>query len=230
MHNALVEAILASRCHVIVTMRTKTDYLHERDERTGKTVIRKVGLAPIQKSEMEYEFDVAADMDLDHNLIVSKTRCPALDGVVINRPGAEFAATVRAWLMDGTPADGSAESRQASVAQPPPVPVPTPPPAPPPPRPTPAPRKASGHGNGNGGGANSGGNGGAFRQGIEALIARYAAAQNLEALDALDAHVAGLPRPIREAPQVQGAARQARQILTAQTAATADAGPQEVAA
>ena len=41
-HNALVDAILHSPCHVIATMRAKTEYLVEKDERTGKSGPRKV--------------------------------------------------------------------------------------------------------------------------------------------------------------------------------------------
>src|SRR5690606_36186079 len=72
LHNALVDAMLQSRLHLIVTMRAKIEYIVEKDERTGKSVPRKVGLAPIQRDGLEYEFDVVADMDLDNTLIVSK--------------------------------------------------------------------------------------------------------------------------------------------------------------
>jgi len=100
LHNKLIEAILGSSCHVIATMRAKTEYVQEKNE-NGKTTIKKVGLAPIQRDGMEYEFDVTADMDLDHNFIVSKTRCSALDGAVIRKPDRELAATWYQWLTSG---------------------------------------------------------------------------------------------------------------------------------
>lgn len=102
LHNALVEAILAARMHVIVTMRAKMEYVLEINDK-GKQVPRKVGLAPIQREGLEYEFDVVADMDLDNNMIVTKTRCPALSGAVIPKPGEEVANILRAWLTDGAP-------------------------------------------------------------------------------------------------------------------------------
>lgn len=102
LHNKLVDAMLACRCHLIATMRSKTEYVQEKDDR-GKTVIRKVGLAPIQRDGLEYEFDVVADLDIDNNLIVSKTRCPDLHGAVIPKAGQEIAETLRAWLTDGAP-------------------------------------------------------------------------------------------------------------------------------
>lgn len=110
LHNALVDAMLQSRLHLIVTMRAKTEYIVEKDERTGKSVPRKVGLAPIQRDGLEYEFDVVADMDLDNTLIVSKSRCEALSGAVIPKPGEEVADTLKAWLTDGAPIRNTKES------------------------------------------------------------------------------------------------------------------------
>jgi hypothetical protein len=103
LHNQMVDAILRAPLHVIATMRAKTDYVQEKDERTGRTQIRKVGLAPVQRDGLEYEFDVVADIDIEHNLIVTKTRCRALDGAVIAKPGADVAATLKAWLTTGAP-------------------------------------------------------------------------------------------------------------------------------
>lgn len=101
-HNALVDAMLASPCHLIVTMRAKTEYVMETNSR-GKQEPRKIGLAPIQRDGMEYEFDVVGDITLDHELIISKTRCPAFDGKVIRLPGAPFGQSVAEWLSDGAP-------------------------------------------------------------------------------------------------------------------------------
>lgn len=100
LHNKLIEAILSSPCHLVATMRAKTEYVQEKDG-NGKTVIRKVGLAPVQRDGMEYEFDVTADMDWEHNFIVSKTRCSALDGAVIRKPGRELAEAFYRWLTSG---------------------------------------------------------------------------------------------------------------------------------
>lgn len=101
-HNKLVDAILQSKMHVIVTMRAKTEYVMEEDK-NGKKVPRKVGMAPVQRDGMEYEFDVVADMDWDHNMVVSKTRCDDLDEKVFRKPGADVAAILRSWLTDGAP-------------------------------------------------------------------------------------------------------------------------------
>jgi len=102
MHNALVNAILTANCHVIATMRAKTEYIIEKDS-NGKSAPRKVGLAPVQRDGLEYEFDVVADMDLDNNMIVSKSRCPALTGQVIAKPGSEVAQILLDWAGSGEP-------------------------------------------------------------------------------------------------------------------------------
>jgi hypothetical protein len=100
-HNKLVDALVRCKCHLIVTMRSKMEYVLDRDEKTGRTAPRKVGMAPVQRDGLEYEFDIAGDIDLDHNWVITKTRCSALDGMVVNRPGAQIAQQIKAWLADG---------------------------------------------------------------------------------------------------------------------------------
>ncbi|MFN8565199.1 MAG: ATP-binding protein [Anaerolineae bacterium] len=102
LHNQLVEALLAVPLHLITTMRSKTEYVLERDER-GKMTPRKVGLAPVQREGMEYEFDVVAEMDMTNTLVITKTRIPRLTGKVIPSPGAALGETLKAWLMEGAP-------------------------------------------------------------------------------------------------------------------------------
>jgi hypothetical protein len=117
-HNALIDAIIGARLHVIATMRSKTDYVQEKDERTGRTVVRKVGMAPVQRDGMEYEFDLVADLDQDNNMIVSKSRCPSMTGEVVRRAGAEVAEKLVAWLSDGEPETAKptvAKSKPASI-------------------------------------------------------------------------------------------------------------------
>jgi hypothetical protein len=103
-HREMVEAILASPAHVIVTMRSKMEYvMEESTNRAGKKVMvpKKVGMAPIQRQGMEYEFDIVCDLDIDHMLKVSKTRCPEIDGMHVSKPGPEFMTPVIRWLNEG---------------------------------------------------------------------------------------------------------------------------------
>jgi len=78
-HNSLVEALLASPCHIIATMRVKTEYVMETNER-GKQVPRKVGMQPVQRDGMEYEFTVALDIDANHKAQASKDRTTMFEG------------------------------------------------------------------------------------------------------------------------------------------------------
>ncbi len=118
-HNELIDAILKSRMHIIATMRTKTAHVQEKDERTGKTVIRKMGMETIQRDGFEYEFTMVIDLDLEHNGVVSKSRCASLADRVMLKPGEDFGREFAAWLNDGAPAPQSA-----------PAPAPLPEPAP----------------------------------------------------------------------------------------------------
>jgi hypothetical protein len=53
----------------------------------AKKTVKKLGMAPIQRQGMEYEFDIVADMDIDHNMIVSKSRCFAVAAAVRRSQG-----------------------------------------------------------------------------------------------------------------------------------------------
>lgn len=100
-HNQLINAMLQSKCHVIATMRSKTEYVLQEDDR-GKKVPKKIGMAPVQRAGMEYEFDVVVDMDLEHRGIVAKTRCYALKDGVFMEPGeADLGKTFAEWLNSG---------------------------------------------------------------------------------------------------------------------------------
>lgn len=79
-HNQLVDAILASSCHVIVSMRTKTGY--EIISENGKTKVSKVGLAPVQREGLEYEFTCVLDLSVEgHVATASKDRTGLFDGI-----------------------------------------------------------------------------------------------------------------------------------------------------
>lgn len=97
----LVDAMLQSPCHIIATMRSKMDYVQEKDEKTGKTIIRKVGMAPVQRQGMEYEFTIVGDMDVDHNLMITKSRCDIMADAVENKPAAKFWQKLLDWLNSG---------------------------------------------------------------------------------------------------------------------------------
>lgn len=99
--NQLIDALTRSPMHIIVTMRSKTEYVIEQVN--GKSAPRKVGMAPVQRADIEYEFDVYGEMTVENTLVVQKSRCSDLSGQVIEKPGPEVAAILDAWLA-GEPA------------------------------------------------------------------------------------------------------------------------------
>lgn len=101
MQNALVERLLSCKLHLIVTMRTKMEFVQEKDPVTGKTTVRKIGMQPVQRDGVEYEFDVICDIDQQHTLTVAKTRIDELDHVVIEKAGVAFGARIKTWLDSG---------------------------------------------------------------------------------------------------------------------------------
>lgn len=107
-YKELVRTILSVPAHVIVTMRAKQSYEKEQDER-GKTVVKKVGLAPEMRDNFQYELDIEGMINMDHQLVIGKNRCDGLDGKIFNKPGKEFADIVLAWLNDGAPAAAKPE-------------------------------------------------------------------------------------------------------------------------
>lgn len=116
-HNRLVDALVQAKLHLIVTMRVKTEYVVEKSD-GGKSVPRKIGLAPVQRDGLEYEFDVVGDLSPEHDLAITKSRCPAIADLVVARPGAELAESLRAWL-DGAAVEASdgEDAAEAEVAE-----------------------------------------------------------------------------------------------------------------
>lgn len=97
LHRALIDKMLSANCHIIATMRSKMAYLRDTDDR-GKTTIRKVGLAPVQRQGMEYEFDILAEMHHDHRIVIGDTRCPTVDGKTQMKPDAAWFQPILDWL------------------------------------------------------------------------------------------------------------------------------------
>lgn len=96
--NMLINALLSLDCHVIVTMRTKMAYAMEVNER-GKTVPVKVGLAPVQRENAEYEFDLAFNIARNHVASVSKdtTFLDSWTGIITSELGEK----IHKWLAEG---------------------------------------------------------------------------------------------------------------------------------
>lgn len=116
MHRRMIDAILTSPAHVICTMRSKTEYVLETDS-NGKQVPKKVGMAPVQRAGMEYEFDIYLSMDWSHIATVTKSRCRAVDGQIFAKPSAAFVHQIQSWLEAGEVAELPPPPARISDAQ-----------------------------------------------------------------------------------------------------------------
>ena len=115
-HNALVDAILGAPIHVICTLRSKVEYVVENVG--GRNQVRKVGLQPVQRDGLEYEFTVVGDVTQDHDLVVTKTRALFLKDAVIKEAGEELGKRLAAWLSDGAPAPVESPATPATAVSP----------------------------------------------------------------------------------------------------------------
>ena len=118
-----VDAMLRSPCHVIATMRSKTAWvLEDKQTRSGGTVKapRRIGMAPVQRPGIEYEFTTLLDLDTDtHFARVVKNRCPVFDNWTPKKLSEEHGRALAGWLLEGAPApievDGSPLERAQAV-------------------------------------------------------------------------------------------------------------------
>ncbi len=101
-HQALVNALLTFPGHLIVTMRTKMAYEVSTNDK-GRTEVVKLGLKPVQREGLEYEFDLVMDIDQAHRLTVSKSRIKDLADRTELMPTEEFGVEIARLLSDGEP-------------------------------------------------------------------------------------------------------------------------------
>ena len=115
----MVDTVLGLDCHVVVCMRSKMEYvLTEYVDSKGRTRTKpeKVGMAPVQRAGLEYEFTIVGDLDLEHRITFSKSRCDLLaDTIVEPHREREAAETFLAWLCDGEPPPALADSAEVET-------------------------------------------------------------------------------------------------------------------
>lgn len=103
----LLDTIIAARLHVIVTGRSKAEWLEQ--EKNGRKTFERVGTKAELRDGAEYELDLVGELDVDHNLRIHKTRYSALVGQVITRPGRDFGRRLHEWLRGERPQEASVD-------------------------------------------------------------------------------------------------------------------------
>lgn len=97
--NALIDGIINSKMHIICNMRAKTEYVVEKDDR-GKNCPRKIGLAPIQRDQVEYEFTVFMNMSHDNVAHITKDNSGMYNQQFIT-PSPRMGEALINWLNQG---------------------------------------------------------------------------------------------------------------------------------
>jgi len=96
-HQKFIEAIIASPCHVITTMRSKTDTIQTEDKK-----IKKVGLKEIQREGFEYELTVSFNIDRDnHYVTIGKDNTEIFDKFDPFIITEEHGKLIREWNETG---------------------------------------------------------------------------------------------------------------------------------
>lgn len=78
LHNKFVGKMLSTKMHIIATMRSKQEYVQDKDD-SGRSTVKKLGLEPEQRKGMEYEFTTMLDIDSEHKAFGSKDRTNIFD-------------------------------------------------------------------------------------------------------------------------------------------------------
>lgn len=99
-HQAFINAILQSKCHVITTVRRKQDYDMAKSE-NGKATVAKVGLKEITREGYEYEVTTNLELDQRHNATASKDRTGLFMGQPPFIPSEETGKKILDWCESG---------------------------------------------------------------------------------------------------------------------------------
>lgn len=99
-HQAFIDSILQSRCHVITTVRRKQDYEMSKDS-NGKVKVEKAGLKEITREGFEYELTANLEIDVRHNASASKDRTGLFMGKPSFIPSIETGQMIAEWCESG---------------------------------------------------------------------------------------------------------------------------------
>ena len=100
-HEAFKQVMMQTPMHLIATMRSKQDYILVANDK-GKQVPKKVGLAPIQRDQIDYEFTLVFEIGMDHRGEVSKDRTGLFNEKIVNLADPAPAEAIRGWLESGS--------------------------------------------------------------------------------------------------------------------------------
>jgi hypothetical protein len=100
-HDSFVARILNAKINIITTMRSKAEYILAENSK-GKMAPQKVGLAPIQRDNQEYEYSIVFDVAENHYTKVSKDRTGLFDGrifIIDEKIGEEIKSFINGGVI-----------------------------------------------------------------------------------------------------------------------------------
>jgi len=101
-HQAFIDAILQSKCHMITTVRRKQDYEMTKDA-GGKMKVEKAGLKEVTREGFEYELTANIELDIRHNATALKDRTGLFMDQPQFIPSEETGKMLLQWCENGTP-------------------------------------------------------------------------------------------------------------------------------
>lgn len=112
-HQKFIDAILQSSCHVITTVRRKTEYEMIKDG--NKTKVEKAGLKEVTREGFEYELTVNFNIDEKHNCTASKDRT----GLFMDKPfftiTEQTGELIKKWCDEGIDAEAINKARESET-------------------------------------------------------------------------------------------------------------------
>ena len=99
-HQAFIDAIIQSPCHLITTVRRKQDYEMIKDG-NGKVKVEKGGLKEITREGFEYELTINLELDTRHNASASKDRTGLFMGKPQFVPTEKTGELIAQWCEQG---------------------------------------------------------------------------------------------------------------------------------
>jgi hypothetical protein len=99
-HEKFKQKLIQSPIHLIATMRSKQEYALQADDK-GKMKPVKLGLAPIQRDGMDFEFSQVWDVQMDHKAMLSKNRTGLFESQLVDLADPKLANDLKAWLGSG---------------------------------------------------------------------------------------------------------------------------------
>lgn len=112
-HQAFIDAILQSPCHVIATLRTKTEYVLV--EKNGKQTPEKVGTKAETRDNLDFEMTIVFSMDAKNNANTSKDRTCLFFGQPQFIPSEATGELIKQWCETGLDQDVLNEQFEAQV-------------------------------------------------------------------------------------------------------------------